>query len=281
MRVCKWSLVLFLLAIPLVGRAAVDIFHDPFLNWDFVNFTGVEANNFEIIVDAPNWTPNGVYTGFFPNFSKSPVNGGLDTLLSWKGRNVPPATIAHVGLGMQGSGRILDAYWTKDGNRIPGGSLAIVYERTRVRRDPIPGTTGTADITMVLQATRGPDVTEPVMLTNIQTFMDLPAPLLGLDDLNADLDQQVGRLSNYRTSPNPDVVQNLPIDSFFDVFVGTTQNIGPEWESLLIADVVVGTQKIGMFWNLNPQCPEPTSLLGLLALGGLLRLRPRSVAQAA
>jgi len=53
-------------------------------------------------------------------------------------------------------------------------------------------------------------------------------------------------------------------------------DLGPQRESLLVADIIDGTgATIGRFWNLNPQCPEPGTFvlvgLGLAAL--VVRLR--------
>jgi len=259
--------ILFLTA-PVRGQL-VDIFHDPFLNWDFLNFTGVPANNFEIIVEAPNFKPNAVYTGFFPSFGTTPVDAGQHTRLSWSGRDVAPDTIAHVGLAMQGSGRILDAYWTLDGERIPGGSLAIIYELTRVRRPPV----GFGDVAMLLQAVRGPDVlTAPVSLQNIRTFLNIPSDMVGLNDLNASLDLRT--LANFEQTGNAPTIENLPSSDFFTYEVGRSEDLSPAFEALLTADVVVGGRVIGRFWNLNPQCPEPTAM-GLMAVGSLLTLRRR------
>jgi len=249
---------------------AQEIFHDPFLNWDFINFTNQTVNDFEIVVSTPNFNPNGVYTGFFPGFTTSPVDGGAHTKLAWSGRAVDPLQIAHVGAGMQGSGPILDAYWTKDGQRVDGGTIAILYEKTRVRRNP---TGGPGDIDMLLQAVRGPDIpTASVQLDNIRVFSDIPATMIGLNDLNRNLN--LDSLSSFERQPSVRTINNLPGDSFFDVFVGTSDNLSPAFRSLLVGDVVVNQQPIGRFWNLNPQSPEP-GILGLLAVGGVLALARR------
>ena len=34
------------------------VWHDPWLNWDFLNNTGVNVNDLEIVVDNPNFNPN-------------------------------------------------------------------------------------------------------------------------------------------------------------------------------------------------------------------------------
>lgn len=288
----KWF-VLFAVASSLPASvspvlAQQSVFHDPFLNWDFVDFTGVDANDFEIVVTRPNWTPSQVYTGFFPAFATRPDPDSGGTILSWSGNSVAPGGIAHVGAAMTGSGPILDAYWTKDGQKA-GPSIAVVYERTQIF--PLLG--GSEAIAMNLQV--APRFNGTAGLANIRTFSDLPATLLGLDDLTRNLDPrlQMPPLSELETVPTEliafsltgvetrplQAVSVLPatsptMDSFFDVFVDITPNIGPAFESLLTADIVVFNpsenlwQPIGRFWNLNPQSPEPASLT-LVCMGGL------------
>lgn len=265
---------LLLAAAPLAAQTS--IFHDPFLNWDFFNYTNQVANDFEIVVAADDWTPPGVYTGGlgFPQFSRmsgdfSP-DPGMETLLRWSGRDIAPGTIAHVGAAMMGSGRILDAYWTRDGVKI-GPSIGITYELTRVTR---PATGGPASISMILNTSPAFISDNPgaqLQLMNIRTFADIPADRLGLDDLTRDLD--LNSLDGFETQPGARVAP-LVADSFFDVFVDLTVNDNPGFEALLVADVVLipaGGQPgvIGRFWNLNPQSPEPS---GALLFGGVLSL---------
>lgn len=287
-----------LLSVVNPARGQQSIFHDPFLNWDFINFTAADANDFEIVVATPNWTPPQVYTGFFPTFNTSsdPVSGG--TKLSWSGNTVLPGGIAHVGAAMMGSGKILDAYWTKDGQKV-GDSIAIVYEKTQVFRFPI----GPAAIAMNLQV--APSFQGTAGLANIRTFCDLPADLLGLNDLTGALTQRLNEppIHNHETIPTElvslslvggePIIQTRPLqpisvlpspgltaDSFFDVFVDMSFNANQRFESLLVADVLAfdpasnSWNPIGRFWNLNPQSPEPTSLV-LMGLGGLLMLGGR------
>jgi len=57
------------------------------------------------------------------------------------------------------------------------------------------------------------------------------------------------------------------------------ENVSPDFESLLIADVVVldpdGNQtSVGRFWNLNPQSPEPGTVT-LLAVGACVAMLRR------
>lgn len=280
-----------LLVAPPPVSAQTSLFHDPFLNWDFINRAGGPANDFEIVVGAPAWMPPEVYTGFFPNFETrvDPESGG--TILSWSGTSVQPGEIAHVGAAMMGSGRILDAYWTNDGVKV-GQSIAITYETTQVFRLP----NGPDAIAMNLQT--APAFEGTAGLLNIRTWSDLPEDLLGLGDLTSALDPQLSdppfvdletipvelvslqlvsgdpfieTLSLEPISPLPG--GSSPPDSFFDVFVGLSTNTNPDFESLLTAEVVEfnpGTQQwdvIGRFWNINPQSPEPSTLV-LLALGG-------------
>jgi hypothetical protein len=256
----------------------VPVFHDPFLNWDFINFTGTNANDFEIIVANPNWVPPQVYTGSlgFPNFTATTgdfvaSNPGNETKLSWSGKTFAANSVAHVGAWMAGSGRILDAYWTFNGQKIDG-SLGITYELTRVT--PLtPGPGGT--IAMVLQTTPAFTAANPgssLQLQGIRTFKDMPATLLGLNDLNENLN--LSTLQSFETTPTPSQV-TLNSDSFVDVSLGTSQNTNPNFEALLVADMVVvtpsGSTKIGRFWNLNPQSPEPGTAAMVGAAVVLLR----------
>ena len=48
-----------------LGQTA-PLFHDPWLNWDFVNFTGQPVNDFEIVVETPNWSPHLSSSAFVP-----------------------------------------------------------------------------------------------------------------------------------------------------------------------------------------------------------------------
>jgi hypothetical protein len=252
------------------ASAQTTIFHDPFLNWDFINFTGQEVNDFEIVVASPNYVPPAVYTGGlgFPNFSRSVGDyspaPGLETLLRWSGRNFAPGAVAHVGAAMMGSGRILDAYWTRDGQKV-GPSIGITYELTRVTRT---SPTAPAVLDMVLNTSPAFALDNPnasLLISNIRTFRDIPADLLGLDDITAELD--LGRLSNFEIPPNPSQGELVP-DRWLEVSLGTTLNANANFEALLVADIVLVPPSlppvvIGRFWNINPQSPEP-ALLGTL-----------------
>lgn len=266
-----------------LGQTAPPLFHDPWLNWDFINFTGQPVNDFEIVVETPNWSPGIGYTGSlgFPQFTTTtgdyvPSNPGEETRMSWSGRTFEPGAIAHVGAYMNGSGRILDAYWTFNGVKV-GPSIGIVYELTRVT--PLQSGQG-GIIDMVLQTSPAFVADNPgamLQLQNIRTFMDLPATLLDLDDLTRDL--ELATLQSFETTPGSPVA-DLTADSFFDVFVGQTVNNNPGFEALLVADVVTtvpGTpsQVIGRFWNLNPQSPEPATLGLVMMLAGTGLTRPR------
>ncbi len=263
---------LTLLAAPV---AAQPVWHDPWLNWDFRNTTGLTAHDIDIIVENPNFYPSDLYRGEFPHFGTITDDfdgdGDDDTKLHWWSHDVLPGQWVHIGAGLQGSGEVLDAYWTDTaGNKI-GTAQPVVYELTRVEPDP-SGFGG--NIFMELETTNQFFLENPgsqVELRNIRTFMDLPAGLLGLADINASLD--LAALSMYETAASPS--QLVLTDSFFDVFVGFSSNIGPQWESLLVGDLYWNDMWVGGFYNLNPQSPEP-STLALLAMGALLALRRRS-----
>lgn len=254
------------------------VWHDPWLNWDFVNNLGQTVNDFAVIVDANNWVPQEEWSVPFPNFATSPYDydgdgTADDTMCKWSGADVDPNQIAHGGLYMLGSGLVLDAFWTKDCQKI-GPSTAITYELTEIRGEP--------EVHMHLQIAPGfyadPNRTDPSAgWTNIRTFLNIPAGTLGLEDLTRTLD--LSTLTAYEVTPKngetgdpilpTDTIWGVP-DSFFDVYLDgiDPEYATPEYEALLHAEVVNQGNVVGEFWNLNPQSPEPATLT-LLVLGGL------------
>jgi hypothetical protein len=66
------------------------------------------------------------------------------------------------------------------------------------------------------------------------------------------------------------------VESFFDVYLDPIppEEASPEYEALLHAKVINQGQVVGEFWNLNPQSPEPGTLV-LLSLGAVAMLRKR------
>ena len=277
------------------GAEPTVVWHDPWLNWDFINNTGVMVNDFAIIVDNENFNPD-------PNdpsevlkgmpFSTFQVFHGyydadldLDTMLKWiatdASENLPAGGKAHGGLYMKGSGLVLDAYWTKDCSKI-GNSTAITYERTKIVDDP--------EVHMELMIAPGyfQDTGNPYYphaeagWTNIRTFVNIPADLLDLPQLNRDLDLdwlalQPGVMEVTPREGGPmgdpilygETIWAVP-DSFFDVFLAQIdpEFAGPDYEALLHAEVLNQGAVVGEFWNLNPQSPEPATL-ALVALGGV------------
>lgn len=278
------------------------VWHDPYLNWDFWNTTGQIANDLEIVVDNPNFAPNlndpsQVWAVPFPNVALSNADhdgdGDQDTIVTYSGANVSfdvdgmpygvenPPDSAHGGLWMNNSGRVLDAYWTRNGAKI-GPSYPITYERTRVVGDPA--------VYMELNIAKGffddpGNAGREAGWTNIRTFLNLPADLLDLPDINKDLD--LNTLAAYEVTPRlggpngpiitPSTLILVPDDRIIDIYLG---DIPPEfanagYEALLVATVMqTGSPPIpaGAFWNLNPQSPEP-AVLSLLAAGLLLARR--------
>lgn len=260
------------------------LWHDPWLNWDFQNISGQVANDFEIIVDSPTFSPTGadVLLGApFPNFGVSngdfDNDGDQDTKLRWSGAVVNPGEIAHIGAYMLGSGLVQDAYWTNNGMKV-GPSLAITYEMTEIRGDP--------EVHMHLNIAPGFFEESPggsAGWENIRTFVNIPADLLNLEDINDTLD--LATLAAYEVTPI-DASTGLPItgavmrtdDTPFDVYLGDidTAHANPDFEALLYAEVFDGSRQgvIGQFWNLNPQSPEPATLV-FLTVGGVFVLRRR------
>lgn len=281
----------------------LSIFHDPWLNWDFLNLTGGPTDDFTIIVENGSFAPNPAdptqillgapFQTCVVSHADYDGDADQDTMLHWSnplgGVPLPPGALAHVGGDMRGSGRILDAYWTLQGAKV-GPSLAISYERTEIR----PAQSG--EIHMVLQIAPGyyDDPSNPAYpaaeagWTGIRTFRNIPADLLALGDLNRDLD--LSALAAFEVTPrlggpagafilptDQFLFGEIPPDSFFDVYLDTVPDafLGPEYESLLVATVLNQGAPIGMFWNLNPQSPEPVSGLMLLAGAALLLHRRR------
>ena len=221
----------------------------------------------EVLLNAP-----------FPTFTTDDT--GVGTQLIWSGsgpsERVAADAVLHIGAYMQGSGKILDAYWTRGGTK-RGDSIAISYEITEIL--PL---SPDAEVHMLLQTAAGyfedsgnPDYPDAnAGWQNIRIFRDIPAGDLGLADLMDTLD--LSTLSAYELTSPPDIPpsQLYQGDSFFDVDLGVTSNVSPEYESLLYAEVLNQGVVIGQFWNLNPQSPEPATVM-LLGLGGLLLMRRR------
>jgi hypothetical protein len=283
----RYLLLFAVLAVALVaGRAwgqippptGAPIRHDPWLNWDFFNLTGQDAFDLDIVVDSPTFVPPQWWADAFPNiqiFNNQPAG---DTTIRFFGGVVPPGAPAHGGVYMAGSGIVRDAYWTDAAGQKLGLSLPIIYEQTRI--DLIPDVPGTAAVWMELQVAPGFFADNPDMMvgmTDVQTFMNIPSDMLGLEDLNRDLD--LAELAPYMAQAPFDIpLGMLNDDEVFEVFLGTTRQLGGKWESLLTGNVWFGpgdsvppTQG-GIFWNLNPQSPEPVTLVGLgIGAVGLVR----------
>jgi hypothetical protein len=286
--------------------------HDPWLNWDVYNYTAGAADDFHIIVDTPNWVPTDVYldaTGLtgFPNYTTVPANGGQDTGVQWSGTSIPQGNLAHIGIYMEGSGPIVDAFWTSGGTPAPWydpntgsllfSSLPITYERTFVEipQDPL-----TDDPEVWMQLSMPSELAVElegnedavVGWGNVQGFRDIPTGILSLELLNSDLD--LATLLPYDVTDellernSGDLISSEPIwwyepESFFDVSFGTPEFTGDEFQSLLYAEAVIDLDgpgvgdpgiPIGGFWNLNNQSPEPGTAL-LLAVAGLVLISRR------
>lgn len=268
---CVLITIMLSFASPALGQV---VWHDAQLNWDFINFGNQTADNFEITVSADRWRPPG-YPGSgwfgdpFSTLDLGPDPSGSGTLARWSGGQVAPGQTAHVGLNMQGSGKIVNAFWTFGPQG--GDPLPIVFERTRITRRP----GGRALVDMSLETTNAFVATGSAELREIRTFMNIPSDMLGLADLNQDLFQRFPQVLQFETQPSQTSLVLSDQPSF--VNVGETTLIGPEWESLLVADVfLLGPQPrlIGRFWNLNPQSPAPGTML-LITGGALMTLRRR------
>jgi hypothetical protein len=279
--------------------------HDAWLNIDFINKTTKLCTNFEVIVANPNFVP--------PQYFGAPFNvinvqhgeflashPGNETMITFSGGMVNPDGLLHVGMQMTNSGRILNAYWTDQFGPVPvvpGGpqSIAISYEITQVRTGSDPAIH--FELWMPPEyyrerLARG-EMSPEAGWTKIRTFRNIPASKLGLEDLNRELFVNHPELSAYEVTPwrgipgypgkgsqpiqlTDEFMMGGP-DSFFDVFVDVVlpEFSNPDFESLLVCEVLNAGEPIGMFWNLNPQCPEPGSMLLLAAGAGLSVLRRR------
>ncbi len=279
--------------------AWAQVYHPAQLNWDFLNWTGGPANDFEIIIADPTYNPdvndpNQVYTGSlgFPRAVRTvgdfdPGNPGNEVKIRWSGRVIGSNEIAHIGLDTFGAQDILSAQWSFDGGGL-SWRAPITFEKTRVTPRQ-----SFFDINMELNFPQSffddPDGPFPMAgWTGIRTFMDIPEALLSLVDLNVNLDLDADWLSVYETAPrwggfDGDLIDQTGVfmagdNSIFDVWVGQSNLANPGFESLLFAEVLVGSgsdqEWIGQFWNLNVQSPAPGTL-ALLGLGGLFAARRR------
>jgi MYXO-CTERM domain-containing protein len=297
----SFVIVLVGLACPAMGQFR-SIYHDPWLNWDFWNFSGGWANDLDIVVENANYNP-GLNWWAAPFNALQVINntdvdgdGDGDTILRYSGAvinppvnplNPQPGEVAHGGVYTKGSGGIVTAYWTRNGVK-RGNALAISWEQTEIR------TSNSGEIHMQLIVAPGFYAEQPegekAGWTEIRTFRNIPATLLGLEDLNRDLN--LGSLAAYEVMPyrgqsgipgnsgvpillGDHILRGEP-DSFFDVYLDTVEEeyLNPNYESLLVATVLNQGSPVGMFWNLNPQSPEPATM-ALLALGGLALIRRR------
>ena len=173
-----------------------------------------------------------------------------------------------------------------------GPSIAISYELTEIRP------AGSAEIHMQLNIAPGYYEDQPGELggwTGIRTFRNIPAGVLALADLNSALD--LATLAAYEVTPQygvpgvpgggADILLGdeilLGLGETLDVYLDTVDDafIGPDYESLLYAEVLNQGSPIGQFWNLNPQSPEPGTMMmlvsaGLMGLVGFGRRRRRA-----
>jgi len=277
---------------PLAVQATTVIEHDAWLNADFLNFTGVVVNDVEIFVESATFNPPQTFMAPFNNVTVthgeySALHAGNETCVSFSGVNIQPNQIAHIGMLMKDSGRVLSAYWTNNGVQV-GNSLAMSYEITEVRTGSDPAIH--FKLWMPPQYYADREEGAEAGWTNIRTFRNIPASLLDLADLTRDLD--LTTLADYEVQPyvgeegypgqttdtiltTEEFMLSDP-DSFLDVFVDVVppEYSNPNYESLLVAAARNQGQVIGQFWNLNPQSPEPATLF-LLATGGLLLRRRR------
>ncbi|MCJ7543274.1 MAG: PEP-CTERM sorting domain-containing protein [Phycisphaerae bacterium] len=277
------------------------IYHDPWLNWDFWNFSGQVANDLDIVVENANYNPglnwwsNPFNTLTVTNNIDVDNDGDGDTILRYSGAvinppvnplNPQPNEVAHGGVYTKGSDGIVTAYWTKDGAKI-GNALAISYELTEIR----PSDSGEIHMQLIIApGFYADDPSEQAGWTEIRTFRNIPASLLGLGNLNRDLNLSTlsaYEVTPYRGQPGIPGSTGVPIlpgvqilrgepDSFFDVYLDTVEEeyLNPNYEALLVATVLNQGTPVGMFWNLNPQSPEPGTL-ALLSVGGLALIRRR------
>ena len=270
--------IVFVLVFPFVtnytmAAVPVTLTHEGFLNWDIK--VDVDLDDFEIVVESPNFQPRQTYDGPFGTPTVTP--SGSNTKIHWSGATVPANTLFHVGLDMAGAGQMVSATATQGGN--PVANVPIPFELTEIR---YTGRSAAADVFMVFNTPQGFFDENPlatVTLENVRTFIDLPADLLDLPDLNSGLN--LGLLPN-ETTPVPGSVQLFAPGNETEIYVGQTINASPLYESLLFGQVFVDYDGPGAmepvmtseFWNLNPQSPEPSSLV-LLAVGAVVAIKRR------
>ena len=186
---------LVFVATPAVQGGSI-VWHDPYLNWHLTNWTGNNlVNDLDVWVDDPNGKFNppaaALWADVFQTITVTlgagdhDLDGDLDSLVTYSnpigGMPVIHGQTAHGGIYMKESGRVIDAYWTVGGIKV-GNSIPVTYEKTEIRADP--------EVHMHLQINPGyfEDGGTEAGWKEIRTFVNLPANLLGLADLNPDLD---------------------------------------------------------------------------------------------
>ncbi|HAX87723.1 MAG TPA: hypothetical protein DCY91_16020 [Cyanobacteria bacterium UBA11370] len=179
-------------------------------NWDIVNNTGQNANDFHIVVSSDSCLTlqnhfDGVFRRFTPQTTISCPQPGIEHIRSyrWDQGAVPNGGKTHVGLTFSQEIRnkinILDAYWTNDGNRL-GKPLTLPGFEVTPFGSPVGSSTPSR-----LRIFN--DLSDPIFVNNFSYSIndfETPLPILMFNDSGL-----TTSVSDFSVGAN----------SFFDVFV--------------------------------------------------------------
>ncbi len=220
-------------------------------NFDVVNTTGQEANDFDVVLGgvAPG-DIDSLYTGDYPNVSVMPASGG--TRIRWSGSSTPPGGFAHFGLTLAGDVDpvAVQMNWTFNGSNT--GNLPDVWQiwnslLSGVVQDDI---TNRSTVDLLIQR-RVNERVEPVSLTDLLRGGQLWNSAILIDPVPIPLPSGATALYDYDGFPMPGNVL-----MFYDVF------------TTLDPDVRLMT-----FLNGAAVIPEPATLA--LMIGAVVMLAGR------
>lgn len=170
-------------------------------NWDLVNRTGQDVNDFHMNVESDTGlTLIGHVDGAFPGFHPSGNAGSQNQFFDWDGATIANGGETHLGLSFSmetfNNVYVTDAYWTKDKIKV-GNSIALP------QFDVTPGL-GVSSSTMRLSNS---SATETIYFGNVSYIVSMVET--ALPDLNFNSAGLGISVSDFAL---------VPLGGFFDVF---------------------------------------------------------------